>query len=211
MKNDNGTAARLVGLAREVMQVSGYAGLHYGSLAKTLGITRAAVHHYYPNKVDLARRVIAEYCEWTRQQLAEIDVMDAPVDDKMRSYFALYRSIIEEGDERLCPGGMLAAEVMTLPPELRADVRKFFDLHVTWVAKVLLGDGSRTEPAGEAARVVAALQGALLVSRLYGRPDSFDAIVDGLMIIVPTTAPIPTKRPARKASVPTKTRKNEGR
>ncbi|WP_326837557.1 TetR/AcrR family transcriptional regulator [Amycolatopsis rhabdoformis] len=200
MKNDIGTAARIVALAQEVMQVSGYAGLHYGTLAENLGITRAAVHHHFPNKVDLARRVIAEYIEWTRGQFAAIDATGAPVHDKMLAYFALYRLIIEDGDERLCPGGMLAAEAMTLPPELKADVREFFDLHITWVAKVLLGDGSRTEPEGEAARVVAALQGALLVSRLYGRPESFDAIVDGLMAIVPTTPPGATARPARKAA-----------
>jgi TetR/AcrR family transcriptional repressor of nem operon len=179
--SDNATAVRIVQLAREVMQVSGYAGLHYGTLATSLGITRAAVHHHFPNKVDLARRVIGEYCEWTRTQLAHIDATDTSPEQKMRSYIALYRAIIEEGDGRLCPGGMLAAEVMTLPPELKGDVEAFFELHITWVAHSLLGNGTRTEPDGDAARVVAALQGALLLTRLYGHPESFDTIVDGLV------------------------------
>ena len=56
----------IVDLAQQRLQVAGYGGLHYGAIATELKIARAAVHHYFPNKVDLARAVIDQYCQWTR-------------------------------------------------------------------------------------------------------------------------------------------------
>ena len=49
---------RIVDLAQQRLQVAGYGGLHYGAIATELKISRAAVHHYFPNKVDLARAVV---------------------------------------------------------------------------------------------------------------------------------------------------------
>lgn len=193
-----GTDVQIAQLARERMQTSGYGGLHYGDIAKTLGITRAAVHHYFPNKVDLGRRVITDYCDWTRAELDTIDERSVTRRDKMARYVGLYRSIIERGDERLCPGGMLAAESMTLPGGLRADVQEFFDLHISWVARVLLGDGRRDSTV-QAASIVASLQGALLVARLYGRTDYFDAAAHGLQRAVSRVeAASPTGKVARQ-------------
>lgn len=174
------TTDLIVELAHETMQVGGYAGLNYGDIAAALGITRAAIHHHFPGKVDLARQVISRYREWTEQQLALIDRQGGSAAEKLRAYVGLYRSIVEQGDERLCPGGMLAAEVMSLPVELREEVKKFFDCHVTWVAMSLV-HGDDPFPDASALRLVASLQGSLLVARLYGSADYFDAMVAGLL------------------------------
>lgn len=182
MNKSGVTERRITELAHEMMQVDGYSNLRFAEIAKTLNITRAAIHNYFPNKVDLARRVIANYRELTEQRLTAINQSETRADVKLRAYVGLYRAIIEAGDERLCPGGMLAAEAMNLPLELRAEVQSFFDLHVSWVAQVLFPDDNESALMNSSSlRLVAFLQGALLVSRLYGNIDCFDSIVQGLL------------------------------
>jgi TetR/AcrR family transcriptional repressor of nem operon len=174
------TLAKIVSLSRDIMQTSGFQGLHYGELSKALGITRAAIHHYFPSKLDLARRVISDYCEWTRVQLSSIDRLPDGTAGKFAAYARLYRSIVENGDQRLCPGGMLAAEVMTLPEELRDDIKAFFNMHVEWASRQFFAREPAEARSAHAARVVASLQGGLLVSRLYGGPACLDAIIASL-------------------------------
>lgn len=62
----------------------------------------------------------------TRAQLGLIATSPDGPEGRLRDYVGLYREIITHGDRRLCPGGMLAAEAMTLPTELADDVRGSF-------------------------------------------------------------------------------------
>jgi TetR/AcrR family transcriptional regulator, transcriptional repressor for nem operon len=169
---------RIVELAQQRLQVAGYSGLHYGAIATELKISRAAVHHYFPNKVDLARAVINGYYERTRAQLDLIAAsLDGP-EDRLRDYVGLYREIIAHGDRRLCPGGMLAAEAMTLPIELAEDVRAFFEMHIDWIAEQFYSDLSPERAYQTAGHAVASLQGALLVGRVLSQPTFVDAAAD---------------------------------
>jgi TetR/AcrR family transcriptional repressor of nem operon len=169
---------RIVDLAQQRLQVAGYGGLHYGAIATELKISRAAVHHYFPNKVDLARAVIDQYCQWTRAQLDLIAASPDGPEDRLRAYVGLYREIITHGDRRLCPGGMLAAEAMTLPTDLTDDVRAFFQMHIDWVAEQFYGDLPPERAYQTAGHAVASLQGALLVGRVLSQPGFVDAAAD---------------------------------
>lgn len=176
--NEATTWDRIVDLAQQRLQVAGYGGLHYGAIATELKISRAAVHHYFPNKVDLARAVVSRYCAWTRAQLDLITASPDGPEDRLRAYVGLYREIITHGDRRLCPGGMLAAEAMTLPTELTDDVRAFFQMHIDWIAEQFYGDLSPERAYQTAGHAVASLQGALLVGRVLSQPAFVDAAAD---------------------------------
>lgn len=176
------TEAEIVRLGHELIQVGGYHSLNYGEIASVLGITRAAVHHHFPSKADLARRIIVTYREWTIEQFALIESSSRSIAEVLDHYVSLYRTIIDHNDVRVCPGGMMAAEAMTLPEELRAEVGQFFDVHVDWLAKTLRASGRDEATAeGQALHLVTSLQGALLVCRLYRRTDHFDMLASNLV------------------------------
>ncbi|MGW5152438.1 TetR/AcrR family transcriptional regulator [Rhodococcus koreensis] len=161
---------RIVELAQQRLQVAGYSGLHYGDIASELQISRPAVHHYFPTKLDLARAVINRYCEWTQTQLDAI--ADSPDDpkDRLQNYVSLYRATIIDDDERLCPGVMLAAELMTLPVEIGGDVRALYRMHIDWLVEQFYNDLPADSACHAAARAIASLQGAVLVGRVLGEP-----------------------------------------
>jgi TetR/AcrR family transcriptional regulator, transcriptional repressor for nem operon len=171
------TAKRIVETARRELQTHGYSDLHYARVAEELGITRAAVHHHFPTKLELVRTIIVDYCEFTAIQLRDIDDADLPPAERIKTYVGLYREVLAEDHLRMCPGGMLAVEVENLPKSLGDEVRTFFDLHVDWVRKTLgeLWVGKRPSR-GDALHLICSLQGALLVARIYSDADCFEAV-----------------------------------
>jgi TetR/AcrR family transcriptional repressor of nem operon len=175
------TEAAIIELGRKMVQVGGYEGLNYGQIAAELGITRTAIHHYFPNKQDLAYRIIIDYRAWTRVQLRRIGATSTTLEEKLARYVDLFSSIAKT-DQLMCPGGMLAANAVLIPENLRDEVRAFFDDHVDWVAEQLIDHGdSAVSARRRALQAVAALEGALLLFRLNGRPESFESVIDGLV------------------------------
>jgi TetR/AcrR family transcriptional repressor of nem operon len=81
----------------------------------------------------------------------------------------------------MCLCGMLAAEVDTLPADLRRAVGGFFDEVERWLAGALgrgRADGSlafRGEPLDAARMIVDTLEGAVLVARSHGGTARFTA------------------------------------
>ena len=79
----------------------------------------------------------------------------------------------------MCLCGMLAAEYATLPKSVKSEVTRFFDTNETWLADVL-EQGRRAErfqiagsPADAARRIIAALEGAMMLARVYAEPGAF--------------------------------------
>jgi TetR/AcrR family transcriptional regulator, transcriptional repressor for nem operon len=174
------TSTSVVEVARHLLQTRGYSGLRYADVADAVGITRASIHYYFPTKAVLGRAVIATYRAQLIERLAAIDADCSDPREKLDRYVGLYRGVLEEDAEHMCPGGMLAAEFTTLPADVQQEVREFFADNEAWLVGVL----SAGRPAGEASaqsvhetarHVVAVLQGALLMARLYGGAEIINA------------------------------------
>ena len=111
-----------------------------------------------------------------------------PVDAtrKLTSYAELYLDVLQS--QRMCLCGMLAAEFQTLPEPMRSIVVRFFKDNETWLSRVLAqgrkeGTLRFTGSTREAARlVVAALEGAMLISRPFGDTGRFRKAVSSLII-----------------------------
>jgi TetR/AcrR family transcriptional repressor of nem operon len=89
--------------------------------------------------------------------------------------------------ERMCLGGILAADILTLPSEIRDEVQSFFDLNEHWLTRIL-GEGRRAgllqftgAPEVEARLLVASLEGALLVARSYGDVERYRELADKVL------------------------------
>jgi TetR/AcrR family transcriptional repressor of nem operon len=172
------TRSRILGTARDIIQARGYGRLHYAEVSQTVGIQGPTIHYYFPHKADLGVAVLADYRAELAAKLAAIDRESATAEKKIARYIDLYTAVLDEDEEHMCPGGMLAAEVVSLPPDLQAEVREFFADNERWLAGVLAElEGGSAVPAAEltvkARRLLSALQGALLIARLYRDRERF--------------------------------------
>jgi len=100
----------------------------------------------------------------------------------MRKYTDVFRNTLLN-ENRMCLGGIMAAEYTELPAEVRAEVVKFSEANVRWLAKVL----SRGKTSGVTSKAIqdralaifAAVQGAQLVSRSRNDISAYDKIIAG--------------------------------
>ena len=181
------TRTELLMQAETLVRGRGYAGFSYADLAEAVGIRKASIHHHFPTKADLGAALIAAYAGRYAAALEAIlaEVSDGP--GRVSAYGRLYLGGVEQGLGCLCAA--LAVEGDALPERLARDVVRFFEAHLAWLEAVLRegqADGSiraGQDPAVGARFLVATLEGALLMERLFASPESFEgtlaALVDG--------------------------------
>lgn len=201
-----GTAARILDVAEELVQVRGFNGFSYADIAAELGITKAALHYHFAGKADLGEALIGRYASRFAEALAGIDATAdgsaGAARARLVGFADLYLEVLR--NRRMCLCGMLAAEYQTLPQPMRDAVLRFFDDSETWLGSVLesgRADGSLTfaGPTAETARmIIGSLEGAMLVARPYGDVGRFQAAAQSLLagLIRPAEAPAPADRAA---------------
>ena len=177
---------KILDCAQKLVQQRGFNGFSYADIANEVGIRKASLHHHFPTKVDLGLSLIKVYSEQLNNALVHISNSSLPANDKLLDYIALYRGSLEA--ERMCLGGMLATEVLTLDPVMLPSLRQFFVRNTEWLTEILLegqsqqlfilGDSSAVD---YARMLLSALQGALLISRATGNAEAFEQTVSSLM------------------------------
>lgn len=175
----NDTAAKLLDAAERMTKSVGYQGLSFRDLAAAVGVRSASVHYHFPTKGDLGAAVARRYADRFLSHLKEIDARRLSRVDALAAYVALFRNTLMQ-DGRMCLCGMLAAETDVISQQTRAEVCRFVDANVDWVAGVLRGRAGAREAIASrrlAQALFAALEGAMLVSRVAGDIAVFDAIV----------------------------------
>jgi TetR/AcrR family transcriptional regulator, transcriptional repressor for nem operon len=182
---DSDTATAILDIAERLVQRRGFNGFSYADIAAELGITKASLHYHFPGKAELGESLITRYATRFADALAEIDARVVPAADKLEAYCGIYRAVLSE--HRMCLCGMLAAEYETLTDPMRHAVVAFLDHNQGWLSALLeSGRAARSlrfsDSADEAARsIVAALEGAMLVSRPYGDTAVLDSVTDRLV------------------------------
>ena len=175
------TAAAVLDVAEVLVQTRGYHAFSYRDLAERVGIKAASIHYHFPSKGDLCRALIARYRVRFNAALADIDEQEDDPSRKLDRYAQLFHDTLTAGN-RMCPCGMLAADFETLPEAVREEVRGYFEDNTAWLSRVL--DEARESgrvrfdgPAeAEARLIVSALEGFMLVARLYTDPALFEAM-----------------------------------
>jgi TetR/AcrR family transcriptional repressor of nem operon len=179
------TATAILDIAERLVQRRGFNGFSYADIAAELGITKASLHYHFAGKAELGESLLTRYSNRFAQALEDIDARPVPAVAKLQAYCAIYQAVLAE--RRMCLCGMLAAEYDTLPDRMRHIVVAFFDHNQAWLSTLFeSGTADRslrfTGTAGHAARgTIAALEGAMLVSRPYGTTEVIDSVADRLM------------------------------
>jgi TetR/AcrR family transcriptional repressor of nem operon len=185
VRDDVGTASRILDVAERLVQVRGFNGFSYADIAAELHITKAALHYHFASKADLGEALIARYAEHFMAALANLDTAGGTACAKLDSYAGLYLQVLR--NHKMCLCGMLAAEYQTLPQPMQDEVIKFFDQNETWLERILnqgRTDGSLhfAGSARDTARMIAGgLEGAMLIARPYGDVARFQAAAASLL------------------------------
>jgi TetR/AcrR family transcriptional repressor of nem operon len=160
------TATALLDAAETRIRAGGYNGFSFRDLAADLGIKSASVHYHFPSKASLATAVARRYGE---RVLAATSATVGG--DPLPVWREAFRSALR-ADGRMCLCGVLGAETSALPAEVAAEARSFFERALEQLAEAL--EGRTEDPRGLATRVLATLEGAMLLARALDDPGVFD-------------------------------------
>jgi TetR/AcrR family transcriptional repressor of nem operon len=195
VRDDVGTASRVLDVAEELVQVRGFNGFSYADIAAELQISKAALHYHFAGKAALGQALIARYATRFMAALRSLDTAGGTASAKLDSYADLYQQVLR--NRKMCLCGMLAAEYQTLPQPMQDAVTGFFDHNESWLLSVLeqgQADGSLrfAGSARDTARMImGGLEGAMLVARPYGDVARFQAAAASLLVSLSPAASEP--------------------
>ncbi len=176
---------RILESAQRLVQQRGFNGFSYADIANEVGIRKASLHHHFPAKTDLGLALIEGYSAQFDSERTRISGSRMKADAQLRGYIAMYRASL--ATDRVCLGGMLASESLTLDPAMLPGLKRFFARNTEWLTEILATGVSQQvfslngSAADHARMLVAALQGALMIAHATGDQDAFDRTAALLM------------------------------
>lgn len=180
----NETAVKLLDIAERLIQTRGYNAFSYGDLAAELGIKTASIHYHFPSKANLSAAVVDRYRNRISDKLKKIDDEYKSPPERLRAFLDLYLSVMNGG--RNCIGGMLAAEMSTLPETVKTSVKRFIADNEKWLA-VLFREGRNTGTLNvplntelKARSFFSSVQGAMIMANAVESEERFIAIAQEL-------------------------------
>ncbi|WP_413460410.1 TetR/AcrR family transcriptional regulator [Herbaspirillum huttiense] len=157
---------RILVEATRIAQAHGYNGLNVRDLASAVGIKAASVYHHFASKAELGAAVARRYWEDAEAALRAMEEAAASPLECLRSYPETFRHALDR-DNRICLCSFLAAETDDLPEEIKREVRKFAEVNVAWLKRMLASHApaSDKESTRRAEAIFAAVAGAQLIAR----------------------------------------------
>lgn len=180
------TAAQILDVAQEFVQLRGFNAVSYSDISRRLGIRNASIHYHFPSKTDLGAALVRRYRERLSTQLAAISARRLALPARLDAYLLAYRDVVHP-DGRICLCTVLANDFNTLPPTMQAEVAQFFDINRRWLADTLTegqqsGELKVTQtPEEAAALLLAGLEGAMLLARASGDTAQFEPLARSLL------------------------------
>jgi len=173
------TRAQILEIARGLLQTRGYSGFSYADISRELGIRKASIHHHFPTKENLGLALLDLYHGESLEAFRLASAL--PAEQKLTAYFQSYEQILDFGD-RICPGGILEAELNVLSAGIQQKLRDMVGEILVWLEQTLSearDSGAihfNGDPNDQALTILAALQGGLQLARTFDR-ERFDSIV----------------------------------
>jgi AcrR family transcriptional regulator len=186
-KKGRATRDRIIAAAADLMYRHGAAGTSTPALREAAGVSSSQIYHYFADKDDLTRAVIAYQTEaiLTNQSplLARLDSLDA---------LQAWRDVIvdsarQHGGAGGCPLGSLSSELSDHNPQARDALAASFTAWATAIREGLLGMRThgtlrpQTDVDQLALAILAAVQGGLLLAQAQHTTDALEAAIDTLI------------------------------
>lgn len=176
------TTEMILAAATRRMRDGGFHDVSFRDIAADVGIKSASVHHHFPTKDDLGAAVVTAYTERFVAALGDPANGNSTVDDLLARYVGLFRASLRQ-DRQMCLCGILGSELQSLPAGVQHAARQFFQANIAWLETVLARKSPHASKASinaQALRILATLQGAMLISHTLGDDAAFDAVAQQL-------------------------------
>jgi TetR/AcrR family transcriptional repressor of nem operon len=176
------TADRILQTAKTLIADRGYSAFSYADISETVQIRKASIHHHFPTKASLVVAVLRGHRERLRQGT---ELLTQQIDDplaRLRAYVQHWEGCIRDKSEPFCIAALLAAELPSLPEEVRVEVQKHFLALSGWIRETLeegAGKGVlklQGSSEAEAQAFMANVHGAMLSARAFGSCDVYQAV-----------------------------------
>ena len=200
------TRGRIVDVAAKLMFQRGVAGTSIDEVRNTAAVSGSQISHYFHDKRDLTRQVIAARCtdvqEFHMQPrfggFDSLEALQAWADANIADVDAVYR----QGG---CIYGSLAGELTEADPEIHDDLAAGYDRWLELLRAGLTAMRSRgdlrpdADPRHLAVSLVAAHQGGAMLTYAMDDPEPLRASLNAAVEYVRSFAPGPKRRrsPAR--------------
>lgn len=172
--------------AQTLLMTRGYNGFSYRDLADLVGVKTSSIHYYFPTKEDMALEAVNAYSDMVLTAIRNVDP-SLPAEKKLERYAKQFGLVLGNGDQ-ICLCGMLAADIESLPDNVRQAVQAFFKANENWLAKVLAEGAARgtlrvSGKVESAARALyASFQGSVLASRLFHSKARLEDVVNSVRV-----------------------------
>lgn len=182
------TRRKLLDTGFTLIREKGYAATRVDDICAAAGVTKGGFFHHFRSKEDWAAAVAAHWGEVTSSLFADAPYHDlADPLDRVLGYVD-FRHMILQGStaEFTCVAGTLVQEIHLESPAIRAAAAAAIFGHAeTLVADIAEARAARCpqadwSPESLAAFTQAALQGAFVLAKAKGGPDTARAMVDHL-------------------------------
>lgn len=183
-KKGRATRDRIIAAAADLMYRHGAAGTSTPALRDAAGVSSSQIYHYFADKDDLTRAVIAFQTEAILADqaplLARLDSLDA---------LRAWRDVVVEAARQYdgtggCPLGSLSSELSDHDPQARDALAASFTAWATAIREGLLGmvaNGAlrpQTDSDRLALALLAAVQGGLILAQAQQTTDALEAAMD---------------------------------
>lgn len=173
------TKDTIMTVARAMVQAHGYNSLSFRDLATAVGVKNSSIHYHFPTKDDLGAQLAHQY---TDEFLAYLEAQFGATQSwaaAVNRYIDVFRNTLLR-ENRMCLGGILAAERPQLAPQVGQEIERYTGTLVAWLTQMVqLGhaelDAKAAQRRGYA--IFAAVEGAQLVARGCADVNLFDDIV----------------------------------
>jgi TetR/AcrR family transcriptional repressor of nem operon len=176
------TAERILQTARTLISDLGYSAFSYADIAEAVQIRKASIHHHFPTKASLVIAVLKAHRERLLEgtQLLSQNINDPQA--RLHAYVQYWEGCIRDKNQPFCIAALLAAELPSLPEEVRFEVQQHFLALNGWIRETL-EEGIRKRTLklqgtleDEAQTFMATIHGAMLSARALGSCDVFQAV-----------------------------------
>ncbi len=182
------TRRRIVELAAPVFNRKGYVGASFRDLVDATGLEKGGIYNHFGSKEDLALAAydFAMTCVTEHLARSQDGATDAP-DRLVRMIRAFSETARRPAIDGGCPIMNTAIEADDTHPELRDRARESMTLWHRLVGRIVKdGKAERTlradiDPYALASTITAALEGGVMLARLYDDPSHMNHVVDHLV------------------------------
>ncbi|AFL89513.1 transcriptional regulator [Terriglobus roseus DSM 18391] len=181
------TSDRILQTAKTLIADLGYSAFSYADIAEAVKIRKASIHHHFPTKSSLVVAVLRDHREKLLEGTRFLTEKHVDPLARLHAYVQYWEGCMRDKSQPFCIAALLAAELPSLPEEVRAEVQQHFLALSGWIRETLEEGLSKRKvklhgtSEDEAQMFMATIHGAMLSARAVGSCDVFHAVAAGAL------------------------------